>query len=396
MTHPMQHAPLAEQLVAETDRHDGLIPLDLDRFWADDAKAKVDPFAADCPQAPLGLGGNMRECVFAELGIAEDWHRWYHDAAWRVELNRSYNDKAEHIVGRRILDERPPDPSRRWPTVKGLHDIFEAENVWHNESYWLMPAADDADQLKALLDRVDERLADPRSFLLPPEWDEEKARLTELGCRAPLYRSQRGPVTFATSIFGAENLMFLLMDDVNLAERFRDTIRRAMLGRAAVLDAEAGWTPDADWGRGFAFLDDNCCLLSPELYEMFGYPILRDVFAKYAPNPGDRRYQHSDSAMGHLLPILARLNLTACNFGPTLTVEQIRRCMPRTLIEGQLAPFTFSRDERENVVVEFLRDFHQARASKGLMFTTAGSVNNGSRLATLRLIMAAIQRHGRY
>ena len=43
-----------------------------------------------------------------------------------------------------------------------------------------------------------------------------------------------------------------------------------------------------------------------------------------------------------------------------------------------------------------LRDFEMAREKRGLVFTTAGSVNNGSRLTGLRLIMAAIQRYGRF
>jgi len=38
----------------------------------------------------------------------------------------------------------------------------------------------------------------------------------------------------------------------------------------------------------------------------------------------------------------------------------------------------------------------QAKAARGLNFTTAGSINNGSRLTGMRLLMAAIQRHGRY
>ena len=377
-------------------RHDGMIPLDVERFWADDQRANADPFAADCPQVALGLGTNMRECVFDELGISEDWHRWHHDDDWQVTLNRAYNDRAERIVGRRILHEAPADRARRWPAVRGLHDIFEADNVWHNESYWLMQSAGTRDDLRALLDRVDERLTDLRSFLLPEAWDEQKARLTASGGRAPLYRAQRGPVTFATSIFGAENLLFLLMDDPDLAGRFRDTILRAMLERARVLDEEAGWTPDADSGRGFAFMDDNCALLSPELYAFFGLPILQAVFERYAPRPTDGRYQHSDSAMGHLLPVLAGLNLTACNFGPTLRVADIRAHMPRTVIEGQLAPFTFSRNDERGIAAEFLRDAEDARRSKGLRFTTAGSVNNGSRLTGLRLIMAAIQRYGQY
>jgi uroporphyrinogen decarboxylase len=314
------------------------------------------------------------ECVFAELGIPETpahWYRLVHDGAWRAELCRAYNDKAEKIVGRRLLDETVPPPPPN-PPPKQLHDIFEAQNIWHNESYWLQPSAHNEDELQRLLDRVDKRLDTLAAFLDPPP---------------PPYQWQRGPVTFATSIYGAENLIYLILDNPDLAARFRNTILRAMLELVRLTNPQP---------RGFGFADDNCALLTPEMYEFFGFPILQTIFDRCAPNPGDCRYQHSDSAMGHLLPILARLNFTRVNFGPTLTVAEIRRHMPRTIIEGQLAPFTFRRNEEEQIVSEFLRDFEQAREQRGLVFATAGSVNNGSRLTGLRLIMSAIQQHGRY
>jgi len=37
-----------------------------------------------------------------------------------------------------------------------------------------------------------------------------------------------------------------------------------------------------------------------------------------------------------------------------------------------------------------------AHEKRGWIFTTAGSINNGSRLTGMRLIMAAIQEYGRY
>ena len=64
--------------------------------------------------------------------------------------------------------------------------------------------------------------------------------------------------------------------------------------------------------------------MTPEMYHAFGYRVLKSVFERVSPNPGDNRYQHSDSAMGHLIPQLADFNLTGCNFGPTVTVEEIR------------------------------------------------------------------------
>ncbi len=391
---PIAHQRIADELLADMQANNGLARVDLERFWADDARAKADPFAADCPQVPCGamMGG---EAVWDELGIEEDYHRYHHDDAYRAALNRAYNDKAEKIVGRRLLGEHVTPPDHRWPKVKALHEIFEAKEEWHSWSYWIVESAHDENELAALLDRVERRLEDLRNFILPENWDVEKARLTALGKKPPIYRGQRGPVTFATSIFGAENLLFLLMDNPALAERFRDLICRAILERARVLDEEAGYTPESA-PHGFSFADDNCCLLTPDLYEMFGYPILKAIFERYAPDSRDNRYQHSDSAMAHLLPILSRLELTGCNFGPTVLVKDIRPHMPRTRIDGCLAPFTLSRNQTREIVLAFLRDFEQARAGRGLNFTTAGSVNNGSRLTAMRLIMSAIQHHGRY
>lgn len=388
-----KHLAAAGKFVANAHAHGGLAPVDLDRFWADQARAIADPFGADIPQVPLGAICNW-ECIFDELGVPQDWQRYERDAAWRHELGKAYNDRAERTVGRRLLDETPPGQAPlRYPPTKALHDVFEMENRYLDGSWWLMEAAHTPDALRALLDRVDAR--DIRRFILPPDWPEHRDRLMARGIRPPLYRHQRGPVTFATSLYGVENLIFLLMDEPDLAARLRDTILRVMLEIARVLDEEAGYTPETA-PRGFSFADDNCATLNVRMYECFGYPVLRGVFDRYSPGTRDSRYQHSDSDMGHLLPVLARLNLTGTNFGPKLTVTEIRRHLPRAVIHGQLAPFTFSRNEEVNIVAEFLRDFEMARPERGLVFATAGSINNGSRLTGMRLMMAAIQEFGRY
>lgn len=391
-----RHLKTARNLVEKAHARGGLAPVDLERFWADQAKAGKDPFAPDCPQAPLGIMMSW-ECVFAELGEPEQWRRLVHDEAYRAGLCRRYNDAAEKIVGRRLLKETVDDPGLKMPAAKELHDIFEGKNVWHDESwsYWLHAAADDEDQLKALLDRVEARLDNLRAFLLPPGWDEALARFRAAGGKFAPYRWQRGPVTFAMSIYGVEKLIFLILDHPDLAARFRDLILRAMLERARILDEEGGYTPETA-PHGFGFADDNCCMLNAEMYGFFGWPILKAVFDRYSPAPGDWRYQHSDSDMAHLLPLLGRLNFSGVNFGPKLTVAEIREHLPGAVIEGQLAPFTFSRNEEVNIVAEFLRDFEMAREKRGLRFATAGSINNGSRLTGMRLVMAAIQEYGHY
>jgi len=100
--------------------------------------------------------------------------------------------------------------------------------------------------------------------------------------------------------------------------------------------------------------------------------------------------------MAHLLHILSRLNLTGCNFGPALTVNEIRNHMPKTRIDGQLAPFTFMNNDEEKILEEVKRDSEMAREYKGLKISTAGSINNGSLLSSMRAVMHGIQNFGRY
>jgi uroporphyrinogen decarboxylase len=387
------HIEKAEWLVTEAHKNAGLAPVDVEKFWKDQDEAVKEPFSKNIRQLPLNVF-NSTEVVFDELGIPEDFWKYQHDEPWKLSLNKAFNDKAERIVGRRLLGEKPSSPPEdRYPAMKGLHDVFEAKNIWHEGSWWLQQSANTEDELKALLDRVES--CDIRKFILPEGWDEAKARLLPRGIKPNLYRGQRGPCTFATSIYGAENMIFLTLDNPDLTARFRNAILRTILEIGRVLDEEAGYTKD-NYPHGFGFADDNCCLFNPEMYELFGYPILKGVFDYYSPNHGDSRYQHSDSAMSHLLPFFEKLGMTGVNFGPTLTVSEIRRYCPKAIIHGQLAPFTLSRNEEVNMVCELLRDFEQAKEKRGLVFSTAGSINNGSRLTGMRLLMAAAQLWCRY
>lgn len=389
---PVEHLRLAEAMVDEMYRLDGLASVDLNRIWADQDVAVKDPWSEHIQQLPFGAA-TTSECVYDELGIPEDYWRYAHDETWRLEINKTYNDHAEPVIGRRLLGERAGNPNLYYPSVGGLHDVFEARNIWHGQSWWLQQSVDSEDDLRALLDRVDQR--DVRATILPDNWTRERDRLMALGIKPPLYRHQRGPVTFATSIFGVENFLMLILDQPDLAARLRDSILRVMLEIGRILDEEGGYTFESA-PHGFSFADDNCCLLTPTMYEFFALPVLKGMFDRYSPLPHDLRYQHSDSDMGHILPHLATAQLNAVNFGPKVLVEQIRQHLPKATIYGVLAPFTYSRNEHVNIVLELLRDWDMAKEHRGLVFATAGSVNNGSSLRSMRLIMAAIQRYCRW
>lgn len=386
---------IAEKFVQKAHSNGGLAPIDLEKFWEDNKIATSNPFGQDIPQMPFGASCTS-ECVYDELGVKEDQGRYGRDLEWRLSLNKAYNDKSEKIIGRRFLSEARPDPNRpHYPGTKALHDIFEMKNVWHDQSWWLMKGAETVDELCALLDRVDKRLENLREFLLPPNWDDEKEKLMATGIKPSQYRGQRGPVTFAMSMFGVEGIIFLIMDHPDIAARLRDAILNVMLGMAQLFEEEAGYTRETA-PRGFGFSDDNCAMLNAEMYEFFGYPIVKGIWDYCSPDPNNSRYQHSDSDMAHIVPVLAKCNLTGVNFGPPVMYDHIRKYMPNAVVHGVLAPFTYSRNEEVDIVAELLRDHEMSYEKRGIVFATAGSVNNGSRLTGMRLIMAAIQEFGRY
>ncbi len=371
-----------------------LFPVDLERFWEDDAASQGKWFSTDKPQVPLGIR-MPATCVWDELGLpmpegADTEIQNPYDVP--LDLRKRYNERAVAIVGRPMLPEDdPPPPDSRFPPVKSITDIFEAPVIHTGGADWVMPAATTPSELEALLDRVEKR--DLRAFLFPPNWDAEVRRIYErYGKRPRLGGGIRGPVTAAMSIYGVENLIFLIRDAPSLAARFRDLLADKII-QMTELFYEASGTPDR---RGFGFNDDNCAMLNPEMYAFFGQPILRRVFERFAPDPGDTRYQHSDSAMTHLLPLLNEVGVNHGNFGPAVRVQDIRRAMPRCVIHGQLAPWTFARGTDEEIAAEVKRDIEAVAADGGLIIATAGSINPGSRLSGLRAVMSTIQRYGRY
>lgn len=381
------------------------LDLNIEQFWKDEDRShEGNCFAKSNPQVALGIRMSD-ECVFAELG--EDGQPWgYTPAERRYELNCRYNEKARQIVGRALLAENKPLPPEKQPKVtipdyKQIGEVFGGQYVFDGNTTWLKGSMNDAEDLAKKLKEVRALTENPeafRKFILPADWDERCKAVYELyGQRPSHFGGIRGPVTLATSVFGTENLLYLYYDDEGLFTEFADVIGEVVVAYVELMAREAGMDPH-NCHHGFAFCDDDCQLMTPEMYEAFGYRVLKRVFDKTASDPWDWRFQHSDSAMGHLLPLLADFDLTACNFGPTVMIREIRKYMPNTRIDGQLAPFTFMRNVEEDIIAEVKRDCEMAKENdlRGVNLTTAGSINNGSLLTSMRVVMAAIQNYGRY
>ena len=371
-----------------------LIPVDLARFWEDNEASLDKPFSTDKPQVPMTLR-TTEGCVWEELGMELD-PRYYEDPEVHVRINRLYNEKAEEIVGRKMLPEFHVPPEEQFPRPMRIEEVFgcEIRRIGGSETIggadWVEQSIHSTVELEERLDNV--HSLELEEIVFPKGFFPALKRLREHYDLEPrLGDGIRGPVTAAMSICGVENVILWLIDSPGLMDRFRDLLAEKIVELCTLLRRAT----DAPL-RGFGFSDDNCAMLNPPLYERFGLPILQHVFSVFSPDEDDRRYQHSDSAMGHLMPLLNQVRLNGANFGPTVRPEWIREEMPHTVIYGQLAPFVFSRGTPQEIAEAVRRDIEAVADDGGLVVTTAGSVNPGSKLAGLRAVMSTIQTYGRY
>jgi uroporphyrinogen decarboxylase len=113
--------------------------------------------------------------------------------------------------------------------------------------------------------------------------------------------------------------------------------------------------------------------------------------------PGDaRRYQHSDSAMAHLLDQQYELGIREVNYGPEVDVGLIREKMPDAYIHGQMPPLLLRNGSPEVIRQRVIDDFRKAGATGGLDVTTAGSLAAGTDVGRMRWLMWVVQNECRY
>ena len=372
--------------------------LDVEQFWKDNEIARRENcFAKEAPQVALGISMS-NECFNDELGVK--LNTWMPNPPEIMrECARRYNDKAEKSVGKRLVSEEYPARREFFPEIKRIGEFFGGRYFFKDGSEYLEGSVETPQDLEKLLDKTEK--IDAWSFAFPPDWQKKIDEVYKKTGLKPeprdLGRHIRGPCTLAASIVGVNNFIYFSYDEPDLMRRFSNVIAEVIIKLNKTIDTVCGYD-EKNKPHGFSFADDNCCLTTPEFYEAFGYPVLKRVFEYWSPDEGDNRYQHSDSDMGHLLPVLGRLNFTGVNFGPNVLFDEIRKYMPKTRVDGCLAPYAFMRNQSEEIVSQVKRDCGMAvhSGTRGLNLATAGSINPGSSLASLRLVMQTIQNFGRY
>lgn len=355
--------------------------LDLAVFWAENDRCMA--FTTAKPRCPVSFSPDDH-WIFEFMAVPSTV-RYYFDKPYRDDLHRQVNRITAEHVGKTFFDEDTfaHDPKR-------IENLFGCEFTYHeNSTPWLTPVTEDPDEFARALDRAEE--IDLAAWALPDAFRREwETRAAEGRSLPKLGTGSRGPATIMTSVLRPETVFYWTMDHPDLMQRFRDILAEKMVAFNRILRAFSGNDEPGWW-----ITDDNSALFSPALYAEYCAPVLRRVLEAMAPGDANR-YQHSDSAMGHLLDQQVALGIREVNYGPTVDAALIRAKMPDAWIRGQMPPFLLRNGGPDEIRARVAEDFRKAGQSGGLEVATAGSLAAGTGVGRMRYFMQLVQDICRY
>ncbi|MEZ5275826.1 MAG: uroporphyrinogen decarboxylase family protein [Opitutaceae bacterium] len=355
--------------------------LDPDAFWAENEVCAS--FTEDKPRCFFSFSPDdhwLFEFLRVDSTVA-----YYRDKACRDRLHREANAVTLEYVGKAFFSE---DTWVHAP--KRIENLFGSEFAYlESGTPWLQPVTEDPAEFSRILDRAEATRIE--EWALPPDYLEEwELRKLRGECMPALGTGSRGPATIMTSVLNPEILFLWAYDYPDLIGRLSFLLAEKMVELNRFLREFSGNTH-----RGWWITDDNSALFNSELYRRFCFPVLHQVMAELAPGAAVR-YQHSDSAMGHLMDQQLELGINQVNYGPEVDVAAIRAALPKAMILGQMPPFLLRNGSAEAIRERVLEDFAKAGKGGGLHVTTAGSLAAGTGVGRMRWLMQCVQDHCRY
>jgi len=368
-------------MIVEQEFLDLTQALDVEAFWEENVLCQA--FTADKPRCALSFSPDDH-WIFGFMDVPSTL-RYYRDKPYRDELHRRVNEITREYVGQTFFSEETWEHQPR-----RIENLFKCEFLYKEGSTpWLTPATGDPGEFARILDEAEG--TDLRTWSLPDEYVQEWEQRKAEGKPLPgLGTGSRGPATIMTSVIDPTTLLLWLYDYPDLIARFRDVLAEKMVEFNCILREFSGNDQSGWW-----ITDDNCALFSPALYREYCFPVLQRVLEAMAPG-GAQRYQHSDSAMAHLLDQQYELGIREVNYGPEVDAGLIREKMPDAIIHGQMPPLLLRNGSPEEIRQRAIDDFRNAGTTGGLMVTTAGSLAAGTGVGRMRLFMWVVQNECRY
>lgn len=361
--------------------------LDVKAFWEENAKCNI-PFSTNKPRVPIHFWLDDH-FIIEEMKIPSTLE-YYNNEDYRIKVHKEFNDRVEKVLGRRFVGE-----SKSYRLALNRFEVVMGSKLVLTEggTPWLESTVESIDDVKKLIDRAQK--LDMEKAVLPEGWEKEKERLEKETGREVQFGGggSRGPATMATSILGTVNTCMFIMDYPEVMDDFFEILTDKLIEYNETMSKYTGHPINR---THFGIADDNCYLYPPKQYERFIVPSMQRLIKEYAPEPHHLRHQHSDSDMGHLMGILNDLGINAVNFGPNIHPLDIRKAMPKALIQGQMPPFLLRNGTPEEIINTVRRDIDTVGQDGGLVECTAGSVAAGTPLENILIYMWAVHTYGRY
>jgi uroporphyrinogen decarboxylase len=359
---------------------------DVKEFWIENDEC-MKTFTRNKPRIPIRFW-------FDDHYLLEDMKlpstiRYYSDFEYRLELHKTINDKIEKAIGKRFYiedEDEFPEPERFEIIMGSYRELREGGTPW------LESRVKSIDDVKKIIENAEK--LDMKKEVFPEGWLIKKENYEKItGKKVRLGGNfSRGPATMATSILGTTNTCMFSMEEPDVMDDFFRVLSDNLVKYHGVLMHETGH----DTREGYSINDDNCYLFTPDTYERFCAPVLKKLFNEFAPAKEHLRFQHSDSAMGHLMGILNDLGVNQVNLGPTIHPIDIRIAMPDVIIHGQIPPFTLRNGTREEIIDMVKRDIESVGSDGKLIECPAGSVAGGTSLENIRTYLRAVHTYGKF
>jgi uroporphyrinogen decarboxylase len=355
--------------------------LDVIAFWEENEKCLIP--SMDKPRCALEFSPD--DHWLFEFIQPISILRYYQEKEYRDGVHQQANELLLRFVGKSFFDE---DAWQYQP--RRIENLFDCEFTYTNNSTpWLTPATDDPDEFAKILDRAEK--TDITQWAFPDEFLREWEARKKAGKTLPLLGTgSRGPATIMTSVLPVETVFYWIYDHPQLMQQFRDILKQKMVELNCALrefscNTEPGW-----W-----ITDDNSALFNKKLYREYCFPVLEQVLNEFASGDS-RRYQHSDSSMGHIIDQQRELGINAVNYGPEVDAALIREKLPHAVIHGQIPPFLLRNGTPEEIRQRIRDDFEKAGATGRQIITTAGSLAAGTNLGRMRWMMQCVLEDCQY
>lgn len=194
----------------------------------------------------------------------------------------------------------------------------------------------------------------------------------------------RGPLATATHLMGVtEFLLGLKLDPDNTHRLLRLTTTTAK----NFLEAQMETLSEAE---GILVLDDIAGFLSPEDYQTFAHPYLKEIFAAF---PEAVKFYHNDMNNPVSFPYLADLGVQVFNFTHLQPVDKVRALAGETVcLMGNVAPLDILAKGTPQEVLEAAQKCLAADdPQRGLILSIGGGVSPGTPGENIAALVQAVK-----